>query len=137
MARISSPIDAETPAMVSNERAGERTMLRTMMREPWSSQRAARVSDQRMRRNTAGAGGFMACAGGSPAARPTAPAEPISAAARLTPMAIAMADVLGRYSSIGKRNSSVYMRVLMRPSQVPAAMPITLPTSTIPTTNLA
>ena len=70
-------------------------MLRRIMREPWSSQRAARVSDHLMRRNTAGAGGFIACAGGSPAAWRTAAAAPSSAAARLTPMAIAMAEVLG------------------------------------------
>ena len=76
----------------------------------------------------------MACAGGNLDARRTAPTEPSNADARLTLTAITMADVLGRYRSIGKRKRSAYIWVFMRPSQVPATIPIRLPTKTMPIT---
>ena len=49
VASTSSPIDAATPSTVSKDRSGDLMIFRTMMREPWSSQRAARVSDKRKR----------------------------------------------------------------------------------------
>ena len=98
----STATDIAMPAVVMNDRAGQRMTWRSRMRVGWSRRRTQPSSLSAVRRNSGGAGGRMASAGGSAAAARTAASAPISAAPMLTAPAITNACGPGRNSRNGK-----------------------------------